>query len=451
MNIRRALKKRFYKEFLRLNIPIFVAQIFLVLVSIINSVIFGQLGEEVLASMAIVDKLNGIYWPILGAVSTVVSMYFIQNHEKNKKEEIKNIFILTIGFMAILGLVSFGIFILCGKQIILSYNKDPYLMKNSYFYLIAVGLSNLFASLTFGIIAYINGIGKIRESSFIGVVSTMSSLILYYIFIILLKNTSFSGVLGLSVVIILLKLMELLFYMIIYKKRYSLNLEFNNINFFSEVKKLKEIFRFIMPLVFNNIVFMIAVNIIFICFSRKGIGETAALGISDGIIGYFSLLLVGVITSSKIMIGRLLGKKKLHMAYIYANKIIKIIFILSVLCIGVINLCARFYLKFYKVNISTLELALSFIFIASLYFVPKTVNGLIVDGVLRIGGDIKAPMVIDLFGIIVFGVFMSILLTKFTNLDLIVIYILVNINEVLRCFLNFRRFRKKNWLQSLVN
>lgn len=82
-------KNRFNKEFLRLNMPIFISQSFLVLIGILNSVISGQLGAQILASIAIVDKVNSIYWPILRAVSTVVSMYFIQNYEKNRKDEIK--------------------------------------------------------------------------------------------------------------------------------------------------------------------------------------------------------------------------------------------------------------------------------------------------------------------------------------------------------------------------
>ena len=85
-------KSKFYKKFYELNFPIFVSQLFLVIIGIVNSLIFGQLGERVLASMAIVDKLNGIYWPILTAVSTVISIYLLQNNEVNNRKEIKKIF-----------------------------------------------------------------------------------------------------------------------------------------------------------------------------------------------------------------------------------------------------------------------------------------------------------------------------------------------------------------------
>lgn len=356
-----------------------------------------------------------------------------------------------MSIMSLLGLTSLLILIIYGKWIISSYNTNKELLKDAYIYLVAVGIANFFASLSFGIIAYINGIGKIRESSFIGVFSTFNSLILYIIFIVLLKNSLLGGVIGLSISIILVKFIELVFYIYVYKSKYSLSIRKEKFSFNIEIKKIKELFSFMLPLLLNNMVFMVTVNLIFICFSRKGIKETAALGIADGLINYFGQLLLGIIVSSKIIIGRLLGKNKLQRAYIYAQKFIQIILLCSIICILLINLCASFYLKFYKVDNETLGLTLDFILIASFYFVPKTVNGLIVDGILRIGGDIKRPMIIDLVGIIIFGFLIAYTLTEYTHFNLIIIYILVNINEVFRCIFNYLRFKEKIWLKSLIN
>lgn len=72
------IKNNFYTLFFTLNFPIFLTQIILIVSGIINTTIFGQLGENTLAAVAIVDKINGIYWPILASISTVISIFLFK-------------------------------------------------------------------------------------------------------------------------------------------------------------------------------------------------------------------------------------------------------------------------------------------------------------------------------------------------------------------------------------
>ena len=81
-------RTKFFKEFYRINFPIFISQSILVTLSILNSVIFGQLGEKVISSIAIVDKINSIYWPIISGIATVMTIYFIQYTGNNNKKGI---------------------------------------------------------------------------------------------------------------------------------------------------------------------------------------------------------------------------------------------------------------------------------------------------------------------------------------------------------------------------
>ncbi len=443
-------RENFNKKFYRLNIPIFISQSFIVIIGIINSLMFGQLGEKVLASVAIVDKLNGVYWPILTAISTVITVFLIQNNENNNKKEIKKIFIFSNFIMCSISMIFLIIVTIFNKNLIKIYTKDVQVLNNAVFYVWAIVIANLFATITYSIITYFNGMGKVKESSIIGMFQVFLNFVLYYLFIIKIKNDFFLGIKGISYAIVITKITELLVYLRIYKAKFSL--EEVKVTFREGLNKrlTKQIFTYLIPLVLNNLFFMIASNLIFLNFSAKGTEETAAVGITDSLIGYFFLLLQGIVTSTKILIGGLLGKNEKKLAQVYVRKIFKIMLVASIITMVVINLLAHLYLKFYKINNYTMKLSLVLIFIASLIFIPKMLNALIVDGVLRIGGDIKKAIVNDMIGIFIFGAGTSFIFSKLFEVNIIWLYIFVNMNEIIRFYLNYRRYLEKKWLKKTI-
>lgn len=443
-------KSKFYDRFYELNLPIFISQLFLVVVGILNSLIFGQLGERVLASMAIVDKLNGIYWPILTAISTVISIYLLQNNEVNNRKEIKKIFIISNFIMIGISLIAFGIVSSFSSVLLGLYSNDSGVMAQGKIYLFAIAITNIFATISYSVITYFNGIGKVRETSVVGIFQVLTNFLLYYVFIIHSNKGFVEGIKGVSFAIVITKFLELMVYIRIYNAKFSLkDIIFNPKTDIDKVL-LRGIINYMTPLVVNNIFFMIATNIIFISFSRMGIKETAAYGITDSIIGYFYLLMQGMVTATKIIIGGLLGKNKMKKAEIYSKKIIKLMIGASLGCAIVINVLASIYLKYYKIDDSTRQLSLKLIFIASVFFIPKMVNLLIIDGMLRIGGDIKNPIFNDMLGIFGFGAALSVIFTKGISVNVYLLYVLVNTHEVVRVVLNYKRYKKKIWQKKTI-
>lgn len=443
-------KSKFYTKFYELNFPIFVSQLFLVVVGILNSLIFGQLGERVLASMAIVDKLNGIYWPILTAISTVISIYLLQNNEMNNRKEIKKIFIICHFIMITISLIAFGIIAIFSSSLIKIYTDNKDVVEGGMIYLWAIAIANIFATISYGMITYFNGIGKVKETSIVGIFQVLVNFFLYYILIIHINKGFLAGIKGVSLAIIITKFLELIAYIKIYNAKFSLKEIAFNPKTDIDKNLLKGIINYMSPLVVNNIFFMIATNIIFISFSKMGVMETAAYGITDSIIGYFYLLMQGMVTATKIIIGSLLGKNKMKKAELYSKKIINIMIVASIVCTVFINILASIYLKYYKIDESTRNLSINLIFIASIFFIPKMVNLLIIDGMLRIGGDIKKPIFNDMLGIFGFGVLLSIIFTKGISVNVYILYVLVNSHELVRVILNYKRYKKKIWQKKTI-
>lgn len=438
------IKNNFYTLFFTLNFPIFLTQIILIISGIINTTIFGQLGENTLAAVAIVDKINGVYWPILASISTVISIFFIQN--SNKKEKIKKIFIINNVLMISLSFICFILIFFLAEKIISLYTQEFEVIKKATFYLKATFIGNILATISFSIITYINGMGKVKETSVIGTIQLLFNSFIYFLLIIILKETRFHSIIGISLGIVIAKLFEMIIFIILYKFKFSLkNYKVNSKKIF-DLKFIKKIEKLIIPLFLNNLFFMIAVNLIFLSYSRKGTQELAAMGISDNLASNFFLLFQGVVTSAKIMIGNLLGKRKMFNAYIYSKATLKILFGFTLVFSLLMNIVAKFYIQFFKISQYTKELSLKLIALASFFFIIKVINSLIVESFLRMGGDIKKPIINDMIGIYCFGVLISYF---FREISIVYLFILVNTNELIRCFLNFSRYKEKIWLKKI--
>lgn len=439
---------KFYNDFYKINLPIFISQMFLVTIGIFNSIIFGQMGEKVISSIVIVDKLNSIYWPVISAIATVMTIYFLQYKGVDNKEGIKAIFVFSNFIMIGISIITFLLINIFGRKMIVLYTKEALILSDAYFYLWFIGFSNIVATCTYSLITYFNGVGRVKESSIIAMIQTFINFVLYYLFVIKINKGILFGIKGIALAITITKTIEFLFYLRIYKKSFSLK---RVLFHYENLKNIKGINRKIFPLIFNNLVFMLASNVIFIGFSKMGTKETAAVGITDGLIGNFGMLLLGIVTSSKIMIGSFLGKNRMNMAYLYSKKIIKIMMVSSIVCSIFINILCRMYLKFYKISNETLDLSYNLILIASVFFTIKMLNGLIVDGILRMGGDIKAALCNDIVGILVFGVGVSIIFTRVIEVKIEVLYLLICFNELFRFCLNYRRYLSKKWLKKSIS
>ena len=169
---------KFYKEFYRINLPIFVSQLFLVTIGILNSLIFGQLGEKIISSIAITDKLNSIYWPLISAIATVMTIYFIQYKGVGNEEGIKTVFIFSNILMMGVAVIAFILINILGRKMIALYTKDIQVISDAYFYLWFIGFSNIVATGTYSLITYFNGVGRVKESSIIAIIQALINFLL---------------------------------------------------------------------------------------------------------------------------------------------------------------------------------------------------------------------------------------------------------------------------------
>ena len=86
----------------------------------------------------------------------------------------------------------------------------------------------------------------------------------------------------------------------------------------------------------------------------------------------------------------------------------------------------------------------------SIYAPIKFLNAIMIVGILRSGGDTKFALVIEIVSLWLIGVPLAFILSYFTVLPLYIIIALVNIEEITKFLLAYRRSRSGRWINNLT-
>ena len=185
------------------------------------------------------------------------------------------------------------------------------------------------------------------------------------------------------------------------------------------------------------------------CYSIRGLSVIAALNISSTITNVFNIVFIALGDAVAIIVGQQLGRGDFDEAKSTAYKIITF----SVMtCVGIGSILffvGPFFPKIYNTSDEVKELAANFIrcaaacmplhgYLHSTYFT------------LRSGGKTIITFLFDSFFLWVAAVPLAFILTRFTNWDIVWIYLSCLLIEGLKVILGTILLKKGVWMNKIV-
>ena len=186
------------------------------------------------------------------------------------------------------------------------------------------------------------------------------------------------------------------------------------------------------------------------CYSVRGLNVVAAQNISNTIGNVFNIVFIALGDSVAIVVGQLLGAGDMKKARDTDNKMIAF----SVMCCmgvaAVMLVLAPLFPQLYNTNDQARELAKSFIIITALCM-PHNAFLHAAYFTLRSGGKTIITFLFDSVFIWVVSVTLAFTLSRFTDMNVILIYTIVQLADLIKCFIGFILVKKGVWLQNIVS
>ena len=448
--------KKFYKHLLYVAIPIMIQTGITNVVGMLDNIMVGQIGTNQMTGVSVVNQLIFVFnLCIFGGVSGA-GIFTAQYYGRKDYKGVRD----TLRFKLIIGCVIFAsallVFLLFHDDLILLFLHedgvgDVQLAKQyanryllvMYFEMLPFAISQIYA-------------GTLRETGETmlpmkaGIMAVAVNLIFNYILIFGKFGAPALGVMGAAAATVLSRLVELLI-IVIYSHTHTQRFPFF-VEVYADLRIPSALVKAIVvkgsPLLLNEALWAAGQTMLVQNYSIRGLSVVAALNISNTISNVFNVSFIAMGEAIAIILGQELGAGKADVkedSYRLTFFSVMVCLFMGVLLFAV----APFFPEIYETEDVVKHLATQLIMISAV-FMPVYAYENAAYFTLRSGGKTLITFVFDSVFVWVFSVPAAYILTRYTNLDVGMCFLLVQCIDFIKVGIGFCLVRKGSWIQNLT-
>ncbi|MDY0209814.1 MAG: MATE family efflux transporter [Acholeplasma sp.] len=450
--------KAFYKEVFAIILPIMIQQGITTFVGLLDNIMVGQLNGDAISGVAIANQIMFIvticFIGGLAGPGIFISQYFGAKDEKGLKEAFRAKIILTF----VITIISMAILLIFKEPMIRAFAKNDVGTEGLYNEtVISYGIQYLtimtFSLPVFGIIQlFASTFREIKETKvpmFAGIVAVLVNLSFNSVLIFGLLGAPRLEVRGAAIATIIARIVEVSILIYI---AYSNKMVFTQDifkHFKIAPKRFKVMLKKTLPLLTNELLWSSSTTVILFAYAQRGTSVVEAFTISNTVSNLFFIIFGALATGISVMVGNELGANQIELA---KDNAYKLLFFAIVMCLsfGVILAgIAPFAPLLYNVTDTVRTQATQFMWvIASLMWIFAFNAGIFF--ILRAGGMVIITFVFDALFAWVVAVPIAILLSIYTDLPILLIYIIVEGVSVFKGLFGIHLIKDGKWARNLT-
>lgn len=203
------------------------------------------------------------------------------------------------------------------------------------------------------------------------------------------------------------------------------------------------------PLLANEFLWSLGQAFMLQCYSGRGLAVIAALNICYTVADICHQIYISVGSATQILVGQNLGADRLTEARYTAWRMSVLTVLCCILTGIILAIFSPLIPQVYNTENEIRQMATSFLYITAVcmpFFGFETTAYF----TLRSGGKTFITFLFDSFYTWVIPIPAAFLLTHFTALPILPIYMIVSSNEIIKCILGFFMVKKGRWVRNLV-
>ena len=460
MNIRSYIGDRaFYRKLFSVLIPILIQNLITNFVSLLDNIMVGQVGTEPMSGVAIVNQLLFVFNLCIFGGLAGAGIFTAQYYGKGDNEGVKNTFRAKL-YIALLAVVLFtAAFVLKGDALIRLFLHEG---KEQL---------DLAATLGFGR-AYLRVMllqmplfalcqvysGTLRETGETllpmkaGIIAVFVNLIFNYILIFGKLGLPALGVVGAAVATVIARVVECAI-VLCWTHRHRARCGFV-VGLYRSLRVpaplAKRMLRLGLPLLVNEFLWSGGMTTLNQCYSLRGLEVISALNISSTISNLFFCAFIAMGNAISILIGQLLGAGELERAVDEDRKLIAFSVVLSLLVGGIMAAVAPLVPQIYNTTDSVKALACDLLLVgAAMMPINAFTNACYFT--LRSGGKTIITFIFDSAFLWVIAVPAAFLLSRFTPMPILPMYITVSLLDLIKCVVGYYLVKRRKWVNNIVS
>ena len=442
--------RRFYRLLFSIALPIAVQNLITFMVSMVDTLMVGALGEIQLSAVSIANNLffvlTILMFGLAGGSNIMISQYWGKGNVKTIHK------ILAIMYRVCLLITGIFIFIalFLPKYFMGIFTTDKAVIDFGASYLRIVCIGYLFYSITNCTIMMLRSVKTVSISIIVYTASLVVNSILNWIFIFGNLGAPELGIRGAAIATVCARITEfsiVLVFMFIYERKIGLKIEYL-LKLDKEI--LKDYVGLCTPVLCNELLWAIGASMISVIVGRMGTEVVAANSINGVAHQFVTVFIFGMSNATAVIIGNTIGEGKKEKAKEYAYSIG--IFSVVMGCISglMILLIKPFVVNFYNVSYSTKLIAMEIMTVTSGIIVFQSLASNFMMGVLRGGGDAKFVLINDLIFMWLVAIPGGFFVAFVLELPVALVFLVIKCDEILKSLTSVYRVISGKWVNDVT-
>ena len=444
-----AEKKEFYKELFGLAIPIGLQSLLVALIGATDALMLGRLTQDAVAAVSLANQIVFIMNLFIGAVVGGGGSLIAQYWGKGDREMVKNLFCLMLKGATAISVVFFTLAMFIPNLLMRIYTPEPALIEIGSSYLRAVSVSYLFSGITQCYYLKMKIEGNASKSVVISVVTLVTDVVLDLFLIYGLAGVPKLGADGSAYSTVAVELIGLVWCIIeSYRKDY-IRPDWQGIKWFSpEIGK--DFMEIALPMLGSSLAWGMGFSLHSLIMGHLGSDATAAASITSVVQELVTCVCKGISAGAGIIIGKLLGKNLFDKAKIYGRKLCHISFWVGGIHMVLLGIIGPILAEFFILTETAKYYLILMLIFTAVYVFAYSINTVIVCGIFPAGGDAKYDAVSVFFASWCFALPLALLGTFVFDWPVMVVYILMCADEIVKLPWIYPRYKKYLWVRNLT-
>ena len=450
--------RAFYAKLLGITVPIMIQSGITNFVSLLDNIMVGRVGTEQMSGVAIVNQLVFVFYLCIFGGFAGAGIFTAQCYGCGDDEGVRS----TVRYKAWMGLIlvsaAFIIFLTHGRDLIQLYlngsedGGDPVAALRygmGYMQIILIGLP------AFALVqVYANTLRECGETVVpmtAGLVAVFVNLAFNYLLIYGKFGFPELGVNGAAIATVLSRFVEMAI-VVIWAHTHQQRCRFVKglyRTLLLPASLIKKYFITGAPLLLNETLWSMGMAVLAQCYSTRGLYVVAGQNISSTISNVFNVVFFAMGDAVAIIVGQHLGAGDFERAKDEARKIIAFSVFVATLVGVIVFVTAPFFPMLYNTAPEAKRIAMHFL-MAQAFFTPQM--GLLHPTyfTLRSGGRTVITFLFDSFFMWVVSVPLAFILSRFTDLYVIWIFVFLQMSEWIKCIIGVTLVKKGIWIKNIV-
>lgn len=447
--MRRLGNRDFYREMVRIGLPIAIQGLLTSSLSFIDSLMIGSLGEAALAAVGAAGQFGGLLFGFYWGLCCGGTMFIAQYHGIKDEDGIRRAYGLTATCMMAVALVFAVLACFMPEWIMSIYAKDEAVRELGVRYLRIVGVAYLFQTMSMALSSVLSSTERVNLPLFASIASIVTNTGLNFLLIYGNWGAPKLGVEGAAIASIAAAVVNLAVLMAVCIKQRNIAVTHISRMFRWSGDFVRDYFVKSSPLVINETLYSLAVLVVNIVYGRQGAGNMAAVSIFRTIEGLTFAFFRGLSSSSSVMVGKRVGAGELDEAAQFSRWFVALCPMFSfVVCAGIV-LARGPLMSLFDIS-DAVRNTVTQILLAYMILGPMRHTNYMQVGIYRAGGESRMGMFMEVGGIWLITVPM-VLLTGFAlEVPFIIVFISSMIEEVVKLPIELKYLFSLKWIKPVT-